>query len=71
MMHREFDIITGEPRRKYKSENKTTPHAQSYDVLGQSKLRNLEQARNNLPKLGRSKDYRKEMSDTKLQPIDF
>lgn len=55
----DYNIITGEPRRKYKSENKTTPHIYSYDVLGLQKTHNLDFIRSNLPKLGRAKDYKK------------
>jgi hypothetical protein len=41
MASRDFDIITGEARRKYKSENKSSPNVQSYDVLGMSKLHHM------------------------------
>lgn len=60
----DYNIITGEPRRKYKSENKTHPHVSSYDVLGMEKVNNYEGTKSKLPKLGKAKDHRKEFMDS-------
>jgi hypothetical protein len=36
---------------------------QSYDVLGMNKLHNMGYAKSNLPKLGRARDHKKDLSD--------
>jgi hypothetical protein len=67
MAHKEFDIITGQPCQRYRSENKSNRNAQSYDVLGMKRLHNMEYSRSNLPKLGRPRDHKRDFNDEILK----